>query len=228
LILLIPVKKIKKERIRDRIKNNNLYKKTVKNKYLAIFIVLFIAIITYNYFNGGFVYDVVNQDLQETTKFIDSFGANAWLFYILAIIFEVIVVPIPSLVLNVAASSHFGPLLTSVMTIVASMIGAVIAYYIAKYFGHHYIDEMIGEAGFSFKNSIYSIFPGGGFTYVAIIGESSIDIHTWPEHRVVQITVHYCNFSKDNNPRANRFFRLMKQYFQPKEIVSYPKTKRLI
>lgn len=139
------MKEIKKERIRDRIKDNHLYKKTVKNRYLIIFIVLFTAAVTYNYFNGGFVYDVVNQDLQETTKFINSFGKNAWLFYILAIIFEVIVVPVPSLVLNVAASAHFGPLLTSVMTIIGSMIGAVIAYYAAKYFGHHHIDAMIGE-----------------------------------------------------------------------------------
>lgn len=90
------------------------------------------------------------------------------------------------------------------------------------------LDLMIGKAGFSFKNSIYSIFTGGGFTYVAIIGESSIDIHTWPEYQIVQITIHYCNFSRNNKSRANLFFRLMKQYFQPNKIVHYATTKRRI
>lgn len=95
-----------------------------------------------------------------------------------------------------------------------------------KMFPH--LDAMIEESGFSFKKSIHSVFPGGGFTYVAIIGESSVDIHTWPEHKAVQITIYYCNFSKNNNARAYQFFRLMKRYFQPREVVLYAKTKRRI
>jgi|SRR3989344_4999545 len=132
-------------KLKDKIKDNELYKKTIDNRYLAIFLLLFISLVTYNYFNGGITYDLANQDLSETTQFITSFGDYSWVIYIFAIIFEVIIVPIPSLALNITAASYFGPFMAAIMTICATMIGASIAYYIAKYFGHGYIDEMIGE-----------------------------------------------------------------------------------
>ncbi len=87
------------KKIKEKIKNHDLYKKAVENRYLAIFILMFIALTTYSYFTEGIVYSIANQNLDETTKFINSFGGLAWLFYILAMIIEVLIVPIPSLVL---------------------------------------------------------------------------------------------------------------------------------
>ena len=75
-------------KLKDKIKDNELYKKTIDNRYLAIFLLLFISLVTYNYFNGGITYDLANQDLSETTQFITSFGDYSWVIYIFAIIFE--------------------------------------------------------------------------------------------------------------------------------------------
>ena len=131
--------------IKNRIKNYHLYKRTVENKYLAIFLFLIIILITYNYFSGGFIYDIANQDLEDILLFINSFGGLSWLIYIIIIVIEVVIAPIPSLILNIAGSVSFGPLTASLLMIIGSSIGNTISYYVAKRYGNLYFESLISE-----------------------------------------------------------------------------------
>jgi len=133
------------DRLRDRIRNHHLYKRTVKNKYLTIFLFLIIILITYSYFSGGFIYDIANQDLNEILSFINSFGSLSLLIYVLIIIIEIVIAPIPSLILNIAGSVSFGPLTASLLTIMGSSIGNTISYFIAKRYGNLYFERFINE-----------------------------------------------------------------------------------
>ena len=100
---------------------------------------------TYSYFTQGFIYDITNQNLDDTVSFINSFGSFSWLVYIFAIVTEVVIAPIPSLIITVAGSLSFGSLKGAILTIIASSIGNILAYYIAKRYGHEYFENLISK-----------------------------------------------------------------------------------
>ncbi len=132
-------------KIKDRIQNNQLYRRTFKHKYLTIFLLLIIIFVTYNYFNQGFIYDITKQDLQSTTDFINSFGKLSWLIYMLTIVLEIVIAPISSIILNIAGSILFGSFTAAILTIIATAIGNTIAFFLAKNYGHVYFKNLISE-----------------------------------------------------------------------------------
>ena len=83
------------------------------------------------------------------------------------------------------------------------------------------ITAYIKEAKFSFKSCRCEKFPGveSGFSYIAVIGESSVELHSWPERdATLQLTVHYCNYKCNNNAKARTLFRLIKQHYLPRRV----------
>ncbi len=138
------MKKFHKQ-LKSRIQNHHLYKRTLENRYLALFLLIVIIFMTYSYFTEGFIYDITNQNLDDTVSFINSFGKLSWLGYIFAIIIEVVIAPIPSLILNVSASISFGSLTGAILTIIGASIGNTIAYFLAKRYGFNYFDKLINE-----------------------------------------------------------------------------------
>ncbi len=78
------------------------------------------------------------------------------------------------------------------------------------------LTKKIEEAGFQTMGAIIKFFPGGGYTYVCIIGESSVDIHTWPENNLAQIKIHYCNFKQNNDNKANKLIKNLPKIFAGK------------
>lgn len=87
------------------------------------------------------------------------------------------------------------------------------------------IDRMVSEAGFGLIGSILHTFPGeaSGYTYVAAISESGVDIHTWPEYeRSAQFEIHYCNYSRDNRDKAEKLMKLFEDFFKPERTEYLP------
>ncbi|HEU4677345.1 MAG TPA: S-adenosylmethionine decarboxylase [Candidatus Paceibacterota bacterium] len=87
------------------------------------------------------------------------------------------------------------------------------------------IDAMVADAGFGLLGSILSVFPGeaSGYTYVAAISESGVDIHTWPEYGMsAQFEIHYCNYSRDNDDKAKRLMEAFEAYFKPEKTEYIP------
>jgi S-adenosylmethionine/arginine decarboxylase-like enzyme len=80
------------------------------------------------------------------------------------------------------------------------------------------IDEMVSKAGFGLLGSLLHFFPGeaSGYTYVAAISESGVDIHTWPEYEMsAQFEIHYCNYSRDNTDKAKVLMEAFEAFFRP-------------
>ncbi len=85
---------------------------------------------------------------------------------------------------------------------------------------------VLEDAGFTVFGTAFKKFKGGGegYTAVAIIGESSADIHTWPENGTAHIRLFYCDYTEDNARKRDRFLELMKDVFDPAEIVEVEKA----
>lgn len=87
------------------------------------------------------------------------------------------------------------------------------------------IDAMVSEAGFGLIGSILHTFPGedSGYTYVAAISESGVDIHTWPEYEgSAQFEIHYCNYSRDNKDKAEKLMKAFEAFFKPERTEYLP------
>ncbi|MFH1210060.1 MAG: TVP38/TMEM64 family protein [archaeon] len=140
---------IKKNKIlnetKDRIRNNKIVKHSYEHRYFGAALILIIILITYSYLFKGFIYEVVNSDINGITDFINSFGNLSIFIFVALIILENVLAPIPGLILNVAGGIAFGPFLGAVLSIVGNMIGASLCYLIAKYFARKYVEKILDE-----------------------------------------------------------------------------------
>lgn len=90
------------------------------------------------------------------------------------------------------------------------------------------IIESIKDAGFTFVGSRFHQFEtdGEGYSFVAIIGESHVAIHTWPERSALELTIHYCNYTINNDDKAEHLLTLFRDLFKPLDVVTYDKRVR--
>ena len=139
------MRKFNGENIKERIKNHSLYKRAVESKRFLILLTIIIILISYNYFTRGFIYDIANNNLQDTINFIKSFGNLSWLAYIFIIIIEVILAPIPGFILASAAGITFSPFLGGLFTLIGNIIGASIAYFLANRYAGFYFTRLISD-----------------------------------------------------------------------------------
>ncbi len=94
---------------------------------------------------------------------------------------------------------------------------------------HTTLVEAIRGAGFTFIDScFYSFGEHHGYSFVAIIGESHVAIHTWPERRALELTIHYCNYTKNNDALAEALLKQLQELFKPEKVVAYEKRIRCV
>lgn len=110
--------------------------KFLKQHWIFIsIIILVIAWTAYSYFSEGIIFSLMNSDATNVIVFIDSFGFFAWLIFVLLVILEVVLAPMPPLILYVAAGFLFGGFLGGILTLIGNLIGAFIDFKIARALG---------------------------------------------------------------------------------------------
>lgn len=82
-------------------------------------------------------------------------------------------------------------------------------------------EQMVRDAGFTPAARYIKIYPDekgkpGGYTAEIILEESSANIYTWPEHGDVEGDIFYCNFTGNNQEKADKLFKALHDYFKPK------------
>lgn len=89
-------------------------------------------------------------------------------------------------------------------------------------------DELIRGVGLTLMPSGFCKFGGGGegVSYIAIIGESHVAIHTWPEDALLQLTIDYCNHSSNNDKKVEKLLDHFKEFFRPCRILPHPPRYR--
>lgn len=85
--------------------------------------------------------------------------------------------------------------------------------------------ELIREAGFTVRKSLFDNFEGGGFTYFISIAESHVIVGTWPEDGWVEIDIVSCNYTRDNSEKAYQLERLFQNLFIPERIERDERTR---
>ena len=115
--------------------------------YLIIGIIL-LLIFGWSYFsyaNEGVIYSLVTSDIDSIVSYIEGFGALAGIILVLITIMEVIIAPVPPLILYVAGGIIFGTFLGGVLALIGNIIGSIIAFLIARKLGRNYIEKRIDK-----------------------------------------------------------------------------------
>ena len=87
------------------------------------------------------------------------------------------------------------------------------------------LDRLISGAGFScFGSRIYcfSDLASDGYTYVMVIGQSSINIHTYPQDRTVSVWVVTCPGEDDDGSATHRLEMILWGHFGARSVKSGP------
>lgn len=135
-----------------------------KNWLFLTILILFFSWAFYSYFSDGILYYIIHQDVGDSVVFIHDFGKFAMVIFILLVILEVILAPIPPLVLYIAGGILFGAFLGGTLTLVGNLIGAFIDFKIARNYGRKFVERKVDEKlrkkfdSFSEKYGAYSIF----------------------------------------------------------------------
>jgi uncharacterized membrane protein YdjX (TVP38/TMEM64 family) len=114
--------------------------KNVINIKSFIFIILVAAIICSQLFWDSAAYFKPDR----ISSWLESAGNLAPLLYMAVMASAVVISPIPSLPLDIAAGAFFGPLLGTVYSVAGALIGAVISFMIARLLGRELIERYLG------------------------------------------------------------------------------------
>jgi len=112
--------------------------------FVLILIILF-AWIIYSYSAKGIFYLLATSDIDSVVAFVNSFGWLAVVVFILIVVLEVILAPIPPFVLYVVGGIIFGAFLGGTITLFGNVLGAVIAFLIARRFGRGLVEKKINK-----------------------------------------------------------------------------------
>ena len=105
-----------------------------------LFVVLILILVL-----AQFVFDVASYFNPEKIQgMLARAGSLAPIIYILIMALAVVVTPIPSLPLDVAAGAFFGPFLGTLYSSIGALGGAVISFAIARFLGREFIERFLG------------------------------------------------------------------------------------
>lgn len=104
-------------------------------------IVLLLGILAWSWSSEGIVYDLISGEGEAVSRtamlkgYFRELGAWGPLVYVLFVVVEVVVAPIPGLMLYAPGGIVFGTLLGGTLTLVGNMMGAGIASYLTRSVG---------------------------------------------------------------------------------------------
>jgi len=120
-------------------KPKTIWSKVIKHKYLSLFILALIIIITVDFFQQGISYSFITNDVTQLQSLIMEYGSYASIIYVLLIFVEVIAAPIPSIILYSVGGVLFGGFWATVLTFIGNILGSTFAYYVSKRYFKEYI-----------------------------------------------------------------------------------------
>jgi uncharacterized membrane protein YdjX (TVP38/TMEM64 family) len=118
----------------------------------------------YSYYSKGLIYSISNSDSDSVVEFMESFGMFSYLLFVIIVMLEVVLAPIPALALYIAGGALFGAFLGGILTLIGNLIGAFIAFWLARRFGRKFVEKRVDENirkkfdKFSQKYGIFSLF----------------------------------------------------------------------
>ncbi len=111
-----------------------------------------LAAIAWSWAAGGIVFDLFGRDIDAAARiallktYFDSFGTFAPLVYFVFVTIEVVVAPIPGLMLYAPGGILFGPVIGGTLALAGNVAGAGIACSVARTFGQSWLTRCFDSA----------------------------------------------------------------------------------
>lgn len=144
-----------------------------KSKLPLCLSLLFVAILVVCYFSIPSVNDFYNEawnvltsdDEARVKKWVEGFGWLGPIVIFLAMIIQMFLLVIPTILLMIVAILAYGPIWGSILIFVAVIIASSVGYMIGKYMGSSWIERLLGEKTTS---KVSSFIKNYGFWAVVI------------------------------------------------------------
>ena len=115
-----------------------------KTKQITLLLlIVFIGLSLYSYEQEGMVHSLLTNDQAQIQETIQNYGILAPLAFLIFVIIEVIIAPIPGGPIYIIAGILFHPLLGALIALIGNMIGAYIAFIIARFYGRNLVEKFI-------------------------------------------------------------------------------------
>jgi uncharacterized membrane protein YdjX (TVP38/TMEM64 family) len=108
-------------------------------KILLLVVLIFILVLIQFYWD---IASYVNPE--QIKKLLSSAGSLAPIVFIVTMSLAVVISPIPSLPLDIAAGAFFGPFLGTLYSVTGALCGAIISFMISRFIGREFIERLLG------------------------------------------------------------------------------------
>ncbi|MEW6599686.1 MAG: TVP38/TMEM64 family protein [Nitrospirota bacterium] len=113
-------------------------------RYSRLKVIAFIVFIAGLYL-AGYIWDITSFFTIERLKAVlESAGVFGPLIYMCMMALAVVISPIPSLPLDIAAGATFGALQGTLYSVIGGLAGAVISFLIARFLGREALERVMG------------------------------------------------------------------------------------
>ncbi len=119
--------------------NKFIYKLTV---LFLTFIAIAFSVLYLLKFTG--IYSKIDS-VEDLRNYVASFGYMAVVIYVLMNFLQVVILPIPGFVAVGTGVALFGPLKTSIFSLIGIISGSLVAFFIGRYFGYKVVSWLIGK-----------------------------------------------------------------------------------
>ncbi len=111
---------------------------------LTMFLIL-IAWMVYSYINKSLIYILIKGDVENLLLFLKSFEGFTEIIFVLLVILEVVLAPMPPLILYIVAGALFGGFYGGILVFGGNLIGAFIDFKIARNFDGNFIQNRMDK-----------------------------------------------------------------------------------
>lgn len=138
-----------------------------KNKYVDTIINQLILLIILLILIGALLFYNLNtlDTPQDVAKIVADLGFMGPILIILLIVLEVIVAPIPGILLTIASGYAFGGFFGSIYSYIGNILGSILAFSLSRHFGRPFIKAFVNQKKLDLYNSF---FKEKGMTFVWI------------------------------------------------------------
>lgn len=126
----------------------------VRKRILWLILMLLLAAVAWSWYSHGIVQQVIGSDIHaesaagrvdQIKQYIISFGAAAPLVYVLLVIVEVVIAPIPGLMLYAPGGVLFGPVAGGALSLLGNVVGAAIACGLTRSMGNSWLRRFLEQ-----------------------------------------------------------------------------------
>lgn len=108
---------------------------------------------------------LTSDDEQKIKQWVDGFGWLGPIVLIMAMIVQMFLLVIPTILLMVVCVLAYGPVWGSLLVFAAVFSASTVGYFIGQYFGHGLVDRLIGEKS---EKKVTGFLEAYGFWAIAI------------------------------------------------------------